>query len=647
MKKTLLTLFSLAAFIICQATSPTLQLKSKDGIRLNSSANLSILNSGMEKQAPQFAAEKNEIRFCAKEAKSSLTLQYNGSLMQYIEIPKEMTKMYDGCEITTIVCGYGSGASNKKAVAFVTTDLKNFQYKQDFTFEGPAIMKNVELEQPYTIDGTKPLYIGYEASFTASDYPVLVDLQSPDCGEGLAGAVAVKSGSTIDSIPLSGEGFGNLVLYAYCTGELKDALIPKLEYITSLTYFQTCRPSEKVGFEFGLRNLGTIDIENATVTVSTDGNTPVEYTRNFALGNLQSDFLTVEHQMTEESGIHTMEVKLVKINGEDVNYQAYTPTFYVVPSDVNYQKRLLIEEFTGLWCGWCPAGIVGIDYMNENYSDSFIGIPVHVANGPTAPDKFQTDSYMPLVQKFIYSFPSMLVNRDLSIMGFMPDKGTLEYIHGPLMSTPAAADVKVNAVYDAKNPVKATCEVTFAADEENADYRIAFVVLEKDLRGMQQNYFSGGEAGEMGGWEDKAAVVNWKFSETARDIFDVWGINKSIPSSIKAGEPIKFDYDVKLTNVSKYENSVIVAMVIDNRTGSIINAAKTDYQSGVETVNNENAKIIASKGSIAVNGEFENAFIYNLAGHKMAQIKGNGVVSLPAGIYLVNVDGNVRKVIVR
>ena len=42
-----------------------------------------------------------------------------------------------------------------------------------------------------------------------------------------------------------------------------------------------------------------------------------------------------------------------------------------------YTRRMVVEEGTGAWCGWCVKGIVGLRYMNATYPDQFIGIAVH------------------------------------------------------------------------------------------------------------------------------------------------------------------------------------------------------------------------------------------------------------------------------
>ena len=39
--------------------------------------------------------------------------------------------------------------------------------------------------------------------------------------------------------------------------------------------------------------------------------------------------------------------------------------------------KVVIEEGTGQWCGYCPMGILSFEYLKEIYPDQFIGIAVH------------------------------------------------------------------------------------------------------------------------------------------------------------------------------------------------------------------------------------------------------------------------------
>ena len=44
------------------------------------------------------------------------------------------------------------------------------------------------------------------------------------------------------------------------------------------------------------------------------------------------------------------------------------------------KRRVVVEEVTGMWCGYCPEGIVAMETLHERYPDEFIGVAVHYSD---------------------------------------------------------------------------------------------------------------------------------------------------------------------------------------------------------------------------------------------------------------------------
>src|SRR5579883_3105551 len=40
-------------------------------------------------------------------------------------------------------------------------------------------------------------------------------------------------------------------------------------------------------------------------------------------------------------------------------------------------RKVLLEEFTGSWCGWCPRGIWAIQQLETKYPNNFIPVAFH------------------------------------------------------------------------------------------------------------------------------------------------------------------------------------------------------------------------------------------------------------------------------
>lgn len=56
-------------------------------------------------------------------------------------------------------------------------------------------------------------------------------------------------------------------------------------------------------------------------------------------------------------------------DGEDVGE-------VIIPESGNFQKRVLIEDYTGTWCGWCPRVSFGIEIV-EGATDNAVVVAIH------------------------------------------------------------------------------------------------------------------------------------------------------------------------------------------------------------------------------------------------------------------------------
>ena len=61
----------------------------------------------------------------------------------------------------------------------------------------------------------------------------------------------------------------------------------------------------------------------------------------------------------------------------------------------------------------------------------------------------------------------------------------------------------------------------------------------------------------------------------------------------------------------------------------------------IEDINTENVKVYGVNGEIIIEGEYENVAVYSVTGQKYSTLK------VPAGVYVVNIDGNSTKVLVK
>lgn len=259
-------------------------------------------------------------------------------------------------------------------------------------------------------------------------------------------------------------------------------------------------------------------------------------------------------------------------------------TYIEVSSQVAV-RRMVCEEGTGLWCGWCVRGIVGLEQMTLNHPDTFIGISAH--NG----DIFEVKDYSDWVANTMNSgFPGSIINRKQTC-----DPG-FESLQKAYETTPDYSPYDISIIADfpeqdqynaMQTYVSATATVMTLANIEEHNLRLAIVITEDSLYGMQNNDYSGGSK-EMDGWELKDKSVFYPLPHVARAIApSIEGDKEALPSALLKGETYEYTRKVPLPQIQYDGQSVrfvntnqlaAIALLIDGKTGEILNAAKVKNQ---------------------------------------------------------------------
>lgn len=282
-------------------------------------------------------------------------------------------------------------------------------------------------------------------------------------------------------------------------------------------------------------------------------------------------------------------------NGEmDGNPDNNSGESYASGLAFNPTKAVVVEEATGTWCPWCPRGTVGMEYMEDTYPETFIGIAVH--NGdPMVVTEYDSNLG-------VGGYPSSHVDR--FVLDTDPAAANLEALHNARLTDVTPVAVDQNITYDADTR---TIEVEVTANFAAAawgDYRINLVITEDGVTGTgsgyaQANNYAGGGQGPMGGYENLPSTVpadQMVYDHVARAILGGFeGTADVISDAVLANDVytqsytyvLPADYDESLVNV--------IAMVLDGESGSIMNAQKqhlSDFFVGTNDVyRNDLAKV--------------------------------------------------------
>jgi hypothetical protein len=307
-----------------------------------------------------------------------------------------------------------------------------------------------------------------------------------------------------------------------------------------------------------------------------------------------------------------------------------------------YTRKIVVEEATGTLYSFAPRGLVFRDSLNRKYPETFIGISVH-NNDPMTDPEYDREIFTRLGE-----YPSGLINRIRKVNPTSFDAlGVLEaeYINESRVK-PTLVKISLSAQYtnETKTRITANIQSNFALNQVNADFSLSVVVTENNVTGTgpgydQQNFYGLGVFGAMGGYENlpfpAVPADQMVYHDVARALFGTFaGFEESIPQTVFAGTPVNYTYAFDLpASVLNANNINIIAFIIDNATGEIINADR--IKAGAITVATAIKEIQLtgltvnayknSNGTVAVEVETESTktvsiSIYSLDGKKVAEI---------------------------
>ncbi len=275
-------------------------------------------------------------------------------------------------------------------------------------------------------------------------------------------------------------------------------------------------------------------------------------------------------------GAHPLTVWISNINGGlDMNQD--NDTIHTVTNAVPFvpEKKVLAEEATGTWCGWCIRGICFMDYMAETYPDTWIGVAVHNGDPMVVSDY---DGAMSQIIPGFMGYPSVTSDRTAG------DSDPSDLEAGYQRRIEAISPATVDIVNYSWNPD--TREVSFDLQSEfvadvNNELRFGVIFVEDSLWGTtsqwgQANYYAGGSNGPMCGFENKPSTVpaaDMKYDHVARKILDSpFGTANSLPASITSGSVITYHYSYTLPDTWRYDKLHVVGFLLDMSTNEVLNA---------------------------------------------------------------------------
>lgn len=475
------------------------------------------------------------------------------------------------------------------------------------------------------------LFVGFNYKQTSSNYPIGVNSKVDGPFFMYANIPSSQGGKGAAWYQFQSGGMG-LAIQLIVEGDFGQNNVQPLDFGNVMV---AKGKTKNVAISF--RNLGS-KFTSIDYTIALDGKAGAEqhldFGKDFGLGGTHT--VEIPFAATSEIGKNAVSLTVTKVNGAENACAIKTATGTLYTVEKEFVKRSVVEQFTGTGCGNCPSGHVAMHNMHNLYGDQFIGIALHQFN---ASDPMYNASY----DLGFTGAPQCMVNRSSGVLApyeQMPEvlKASLNEIalaEVTVAGTFAEEDTKVNATASVESLVA-------------GDYNIAFMLTADGLTGTtkswkQSNYFckGGGRYNSQASMPDDLKFL-WdmgsSYYETYNDVLIassyVSSNNKATLPTLVANGTVSSEYTMKMpTKVAlkkalKLDQIYVVALLLDKKTGAIVNAgrARVTGSTGIEDVTTGSEATVVAR--------------YNVNGVQIAApVKGINIVKMS--------DGTTRKVLVK
>jgi len=353
---------------------------------------------------------------------------------------------------------------------------------------------------------------------------------------------------------------------------------------------------ESVLIPVNVRSQGVEPIKSLSFTITTDGATSDEVTIATDLDRYgRTKVVNVPFAADAENKEYGKVLTITKVNGQPNEYAANSAKGSLITVDSRRPLTTVVEEYTGTWSAYAPAGIVGIDEAKKKFGDKVAYIAVHTGNGTIA-DPMETKDYEAMFDG-ITEIPTSRVNRMYVVY-----PSALRLIDNLERTTErfTPASLALKAQWHSENKIVFDASATFGYNADNADYGIAYVLTEDGMSGTgseweQKNGYSGDSGSEvMQYWYDAPATVSGvQYNDVAVAAWNIVnGADGSVPQKVAQGETYAHRYSVNIAKnaiIQDKQKLKAVALLIDRTSGRIVNACQTELlpidPQGIQTVN--------------------------------------------------------------
>ncbi|MBT3848675.1 MAG: Omp28-related outer membrane protein, partial [Candidatus Marinimicrobia bacterium] len=155
-----------------------------------------------------------------------------------------------------------------------------------------------------------------------------------------------------------------------------------------------------------------------------------------------------------------------------------------VPS--TFTKKVLIEEFTGAWCGYCPDGAYRVKNLINDNDGRVVGVSLHAGNPTGDAMEIAHTNYLETTYQNT-GFPSGMVDR-VSVNGSTSlNRGYWEYVANDQLAKTAVCGLAIISEVNGQN-ANVEVHAGFSSTPSGADYRLTVYLIEDGVTGEGYGY---------------------------------------------------------------------------------------------------------------------------------------------------------------
>lgn len=494
--------------------------------------------------------------------------------------------MFEGCKVTAVRVPMVAPMENAEVSIWMASELKLTQgYCEADLYKGSALVsdgKAVHVADSPVAVPASGMYVGYSFSVDNADDDVMADpvITREACAKG---GLFIHSSSIFTS-------WTDLTQKR----NLASAMSVTLEGDFAEADMTVSVEDDELNVPM---DLCSVDLPLTVVNFGSSSASELEFTYGDDSGNMSGRLLynvgetmlyaqpyavKASFENSFPKGYSRVGLSLDAVNGLPNENQNKAVTANIFCYDEVIKKRPLLEEYTGLWCNYCPKGFAALEYMDREHPDDFIGVSFHYNDAMTVTDCFPSE---------VPSYPYAYMDRDWIVDPYYGRTfdGIIEDDWKERCALFTPADIAAQASIDEDGEIKVDVDLKFIKPLSGG-YRVFYYLVADGLSDpywMQKNAFGGYDPSDFS-MPDMEVFCNGgvrvgglTFNDVVIMLSDPLGetVDSDVVPDVHYAHNYVFDISAPASDtvaglIDKAKSLSVVAGVVDGLTGIVLNAAK-------------------------------------------------------------------------